>query len=163
MTTTSSDPKSILVRFAAGAIPAAAAVILILWHALRPIVGPDHQGFVFIAAGALIAISLGVWCWCVVHSVAAPFATRNNTADQLQEELRQQAADNHAETAHEIRNLSRAVQAGHKRLAAIEKRLDTADTQRDEITAEVEHLRKLILHDNLTTLGEERLGPRPLH
>ena len=52
MTTTSSDPKSILVRFAVGAIPAAAAVILILWHALRPIVGPDHQGFVFIAAGA---------------------------------------------------------------------------------------------------------------
>lgn len=163
MTTTSSDPKSILGHFAAGATPAAAAVILLLWHALKPILVPQRQGFIFITAGALIAISLGVWFWCVVHNAANPITARNETADERQQMILSQIADNHAEITRELHQLGRAVQAAHKRLEALEKRLGAAENQRTEITAEVEHLRNLILQQgNLETFGQERLGPRPL-
>jgi len=164
MTAKSTDPKASLRHFFAGASPAAAAILLLLVHALRPIVAHEHQGFVFVTAGGLIALSLAVWCWCVVTGVAVPFAVRNQAADERQELTLQQIADNHAELTQILHRVDRSIQAGHKRLGVIEKRLTAAQAERHDITAEVEHLRALLLQtESLTSLGSERLGPRALH
>lgn len=165
MTTTSSDnSKSALKHFFAGAAPAAAAALLLLIHALQPIVDHDHQGYLFIISGGLIAVSLAIWCWCVTQGVAAPFASRNEAADTRQLLLLQQTADNHAVAMKTIQHLDRAVQAGHKRLDAIEKRLAAIEKRYAANGEEITHLRKLILHqDDLEAFGQERLGPRALH
>lgn len=157
------DPKSSLRHFWAGFVPAAAAILLLLVQTLRPFVPHEQQGLLLTFSGWLVCITLAVWTWCVVQDTASRFETRNEAADTRQQLLLQQIADNHEETKRELKRQYAAIQALHGRLEAIERRLGKIEQHNTETDEDVEHLRSMVLHENLANFGERRLGPRPLN
>ncbi|THV27908.1 hypothetical protein [Glycomyces paridis] len=156
------DPKSSLRHFWAGFVPAAAAILLLLVQSLRPFVPHEQQGILLTLTGWLVCVTLAVWTWCVVQDTAGRFERRNETADTRQQLLLQQIADNHQESQRELKRQSAAIQALHGRLEAIERRLGRMEKHDTETDEDIEHLRSMVLRENLADFGERRLGPRPL-
>jgi len=155
-----------LQHFIWGAIPAALAVLAVLWHLLDPYVPFKYQGLLFGIAVYLGNISLAVWLWCTVQVVRRQFVKRNLRADARAERLQREMyvlGDSLTENQQTMIDLLRTIQ---RSLQHAHRHMDKQDKTIAEQKAELAHLRKLILQVDATEpphLNGQQLGPRRLN
>lgn len=160
-----SSKDSPLKHFIWGAVPAALAVLAVLWQLLDPYVPLTHQGLLFGIAVFLGNISLAVWLWCTVQVVRRQFAKRNAKADARAERLQQEVyvlGDTVTGKQEDIMDLLRTIQ---RSLQSAHRHMDKQDKVIEEQKAEMAHLRKLMLAGGLIEpeANQQQLGPRRLN
>jgi hypothetical protein len=167
------SPDSPLEHFIWGAVPAAAAVLGVLWQLLDPYVPLTHQGLLFGIAVFLGNVSLAIWMGCKISA-----AERKTVAAERRSEERDRLATARAERLQQemyvlgdtvtgrqdeildlLGKIQRSLQSAHRHM-------DKQDAVVEEQKAEMAHLRKLILGVDATEppqVNGQQLGPRRLN
>jgi hypothetical protein len=185
MTTLASPPAdqrpNPLNRFLLGAAPPAIATFAAMWQLLQPFMPEGHKGFLYVAVLIAWTWPLTIWLGCKVDAVVSKFTKSDQAAAALAEQRHRDMLDlieaRHGRTVERIERLSNEMfvfvegvekkqedtleklECVERSLKGLHRHLDLTDKALDEVTKEVEHLRNLVLGNEVPS---QRRGPRPL-
>jgi hypothetical protein len=174
MTTPASPPEKLynpVGRLLLGAAPPAIATFAALWQILAPYMPTDTRGFLYTAVIIAWVYPLAVWIGCKVDKTDAKFARSDQAAAALAEERHRRTIERLERLSNEmfvfIEGIENKQDGTLEKLGCIERslkglhrHLDQTDHALEEVTKEVEHLRKLVIE--VDDVPAQRLGPRSL-
>jgi hypothetical protein len=176
MTTPASPPEADrpdpLRRFLLGAAPPAIATFAALWQILAPYMPTDTRGFLYVAVIIAWVCPLAVWIGCKVDKTDAKFAKSDQAAAALAEERHRRTIERLERLSNEMfvfiegiqhkqDDILEKLECNQRSLKGLHRHLDQTDHTLEEVTKEVEHLRKLVLEGDQAPT-QQRLGPRSL-
>jgi len=162
-------PKTVVIHFLSGAIPAALAIVLTLWQTLHPFASHQHRGMLYILllAGFIAPMAVTVWCK-VDHSrrqtaaAEEAAAERDRVLNDKVDALTQFVHKHDGDVECRFGQLSRSMSGVHQHLAKHDEALAGNKEALAESKAEIEHIRNLILENDPPQFTQQRLGPRSL-